>query len=46
MAKRAAFEKFQILGEVPRNAAFEADGAVAGHGGDGDHTEIGALMAG
>jgi hypothetical protein len=31
---------------VPRDASAQADGAVAGHGGDGDHTEIGALMAG
>ena len=46
MAERRAFEKFQILGEMPRDAAFQADGAVAGHRGDGDHTEIGALMAG
>ena len=46
MAKRGAFEKFQILGEVPRDAALEADRAVAGHRDDGDHIEIGALMAG
>lgn len=46
MAERGAFEKFQILGEVPRDAAFEANRAVAGHRDDGDHIEIGALMAG
>ena len=46
MAERRAFEKFQILGEMPRNAAIEADGAVEGHRGDGDHIDIGALMAG
>jgi hypothetical protein len=31
---------------MPRNAAFEADCAVAGHRDDGNHIEIGALMAG
>jgi hypothetical protein len=31
---------------VPGDAALEADGAVAGHRDDGDHIEIGALMAG
>jgi hypothetical protein len=31
---------------VPRDTALEADGAVAGHRDDGDHIEIGALMAG
>lgn len=46
VAEGGAFEKFQVLGEVPRDAALEADGAVAGHGGDGDHTAMGALMAG
>ena len=35
--ERCAFEKFQVLGDVPRNAAIDSDDAVAGHGGDGDH---------
>lgn len=46
MAKSGALEKFQILREMPRDAAAEADRAIPGHRGDGDHTEIGALMAG
>ncbi len=46
MAERGAFEKFQILGEMPRNAALEANRAVPGHRDNGDHIEIGALMAG
>ena len=46
LAERGAFEKFQIFGEMPRDAALEADRAVAGHRDDGDHIEIGALMAG
>ncbi len=32
-----AFEKFQVLGDVPGNPAIGSDDAVAGHGGDGDH---------
>ena len=32
-----AFEKFQVLGDVPGNSAIGSDDAVAGHGGDGDH---------
>ena len=46
VAEGGAFEKSEVLGEVPGDAAVEADGAVAGHGGDGDHTAMGALMAG
>ncbi len=32
-----AFEKFQVLGDVPGDSAIDPDDAVAGHGGDGDH---------
>ena len=37
MAEGCAFEKFQVLGDMPRNPAIGSDDAVAGHGGDGDH---------
>ena len=37
VAEGCAFEKFQVLGDVPRDAAIDSDDAVAGHGGDGDH---------
>ena len=32
-----AFEKFQILGDMPGDPSIGSDDAVAGHGGDGDH---------
>lgn len=37
VAESCAFEKFQILGDMPRDAAIDSDDAVEGHGGDGDH---------
>jgi len=46
VAEGGAFEKLEVGGEVPGDASVEADGAVAGHGGDADHTAMGALMAG
>lgn len=46
MAEGGAFEELEVGGEMPGNASLEADRAIEGHGDDGDHTEIGALMAG
>ena len=37
VAEGCAFKKFQVLGDVPGDAAIGSDDAVAGHGGYGDH---------
>jgi len=37
MTEGCAFEKFQVLGDVPGNPSIGSDDAVAGHGGNGDH---------